>query len=76
MSKYLNMLSITTGSVTSDEVSRVVYLGGRDVESTGAQVYSLPLVNEGQHEDNTRAFGRTNSTQTKHDYPLVVWHCL
>lgn len=54
----------------------MVYLARRDVESTGAQVYSLPLVNEGQHKDNPRALWRTNSPQTKHDYPLVVRHRL
>jgi len=53
-----------------------VYLARRDVESTGAQVYSLPLINEGQDEDNTGALWRTDPTQTEHDYPLVVRHCL
>lgn len=53
-----------------------VYLAGRDVERTGAQVYSLPLVNEGQHKHNTRTLGRTHSTQTENYYPLVVGHRL
>ena len=57
-------------------VFMVVYLAWRDVESTGAQVYSLPLVNEGQDEDNTRTLWGTNSTQAKHNYPLIVRHSL
>lgn len=54
----------------------VVYLARRDIESASAQVYSLPLVNEGQYQDSTRALWWTNSTQTKHYYPLVVRHRL
>lgn len=54
----------------------VVYLARRDVESTGAQVYSLPLVNEGQYENNTRTLWGTNSTQAKHYYSLIVRHRL
>lgn len=60
----------------NSQQSIVVYLARRDVESTGAQVYSLPLVNEGQHKDDTGALWRTHSTQTKHYYPLVVRHSL
>lgn len=54
----------------------VVYLARRDVESTGTQVYSLPLVNEGQYKDNTGTLWGTNSTQAKHYYPLIVRHSL
>ena len=54
----------------------MVYLARRDVESPGAQVHFLPLVNEGQHKDDTGALWRTNSPQTKHYYPLIVWHRL
>lgn len=53
-----------------------VYLARGDVESTGAQIYFLPLINERQHKDDTRALWRTYSTQTKHYYPLIVWHSL
>lgn len=53
-----------------------VYLARGDVESTGAQIYFLPLINERQHKDDTRALWRTYSTETKHYYPLVVWHSL
>lgn len=54
----------------------MVYLARRNVESSGAQIYALPFVNEGQHKDDTGALWRTHSTQTKHYYPLVVRHSL
>lgn len=57
-------------------VFMVFYLAWRDVESAGAKVYFLPLVNEGQDKDNTRTLWGTNSTQAKHNYSLIVRHSL
>lgn len=81
---YLAYSNLTTGLntlkmnfyFTSSLLSVEVHLTGRDVESAGPQIHSLPLVNEGQHENNTGPLWRTHSTQTKHHYPLVVRHGL
>lgn len=65
-----------TTLVTSDALRIEAHLAGGDVESAGAQVHSLPLVNEGQHQNNAGALWRTNSTQTKHYDPLVCRNSL
>lgn len=81
---YLAYSNLTTGLNTlkmnfyfiSSSLSVEVHLTGRDVESASPQIHSLPLVNEGQHENNTRPLWRTHSTQTKHHYSLIVRHGL
>lgn len=52
------------------------HLAWWDIKGSGPQVNFLPLINQGQNQNHSWTFRRTDPTQTKNNYPLIVWYNL